>query len=86
MFPELLTFPPNVRVMQNLFLASLIPKLRGCICMILVCTKHFTEFYNSHGGLTEIVPFTNNKNKYFIVQMVANRMVDVNSKQGKSVI
>ena len=30
--------------------------------------------------LTEIVPFTNNKNKYFIAQMVAYTMVDVNSE------
>ena len=54
--------------------------LKISICIILVCTKHFTEFCNSHGGFTEIVPFTNNKNKYFIVQMVAYTMVHVNSE------
>ena len=50
------------------------------ICMNLVCTKRFTEFCDSHGGLTEIVPFTTNKNKYFIAQMVAYTMEDVNSE------
>ena len=56
------------------------------ICIVLVCTKRFTEFYDSHGGLTEIVSFTNNKNKYFIVQMVAYTIVYVNNEQGQSVI
>ena len=54
--------------------------------MNLVCTKRYTEFCDSHGGLTEIVPFTTNKNKYFKVQMVAYTMVDVNSEQGQGVI
>ena len=50
------------------------------ICMNLVCTKRFTEFCDSHCGLTEIVPCTTNKNKYFIAQMVAYTKVDVNSE------
>ena len=48
--------------------------------------KTFHRIYKSHGGLTENVPFTNHKNKHFIVQMVAYTMVDVNSEQGQSVI
>ena len=48
--------------------------------------KHSTAFYKSHDWLTENVPFTNHKNKYFIVQMVAYTMVHVASEQGKSVI
>ena len=31
MFPELVIFPPNARLMQNLFLARLIPDQGGCI-------------------------------------------------------
>ena len=54
--------------------------------MILVCTKRFTEFYKSHGGLTENVPFTNHKNKKIKSQMVAYTTVHVNSEQGQSVI
>ena len=53
------------------------------IHMILKC---FTEIYKSHGGLIENVPFTNHKNKYFIVQMVAYTIAHVNSEQGQSVI
>ena len=48
--------------------------------------KRFTEFYKSHGRLTEYVPFIIHKNKHFIVQMVAYTMVHVNSDQGQSVI
>ena len=48
--------------------------------------KCFTEFYKSHDRLTENVPFTNHKNKYFIVQMVAYTTVHVSSEQGKSVV
>ena len=48
--------------------------------------KRFTEFYKFHDRLTENVPFTNHKNKYFIVQLVAYTMVQVSSEQGKSVI
>ena len=48
--------------------------------------KCFTEIYKSHGGLTENVPFTNHKNKHFIVQMVANTIVHMNSKQDQNVI
>ena len=58
------------------------------IPMILVCTSEMfkREIYISHGGLTENVPFTNHKNRYFIVQMVAYTIVNVNSEQGQSVI
>ena len=42
--------------------------------------KRFTEFYKSHDNLTENVPFTNHKNKYFIVQMVHYIMVHVSSE------
>ena len=48
--------------------------------------KGLTEIYKSHGGLTKNIPFTNHKNKYFIVQMVAYTIVHVNSEQGQSVI
>ena len=48
--------------------------------------KRFTKFYKSHDRLTENVPFTNHKNKYFTGQMVAYTMVHVSSEQGKSVI
>ena len=48
--------------------------------------KCFTEIYKSLGGLTENVPFTNHKNIYFIVQMVACTIVHVNSEQDQSVI
>ena len=48
--------------------------------------KCFREIYISYGGLTETVPFKNNKNKYFIVQMVTYTIVHVNSEQGQGVI
>ena len=51
--------------------------------MIWVC---ISEFYKSLDTLTENFPFTNHKNKYFIVQMVAYTMVHVTSEQDKSVI
>ena len=46
----------------------------------------FYEIYKSHGGLTANIPFTNHKNKYFIVQMVAYTIIHVNSEQDQSVI
>ena len=42
--------------------------------------KHFTEFYKSHDRLTENVHFTNLRNKYFIVEMVAYTMVHLSSE------
>ena len=48
--------------------------------------KCFIEFYKSHARLTKNIPFTNHKNKYFIVQIVAYTMVHVSIEQGKSVI
>ena len=40
--------------------------------MILVCmSERFHRIVQSNDRLTENVPFTNHKNKYFIVQMVA---------------
>ena len=51
--------------------------------MILVNTKRFTQFFKSHGGVTENDPFTVHKN---IAYMVGCTMIDVNSEQGQSVI
>ena len=58
------------------------------IYMILVYISETFQriFYKSHDRLTENVPFTNHKNKYFTVQVIAYTMVHVISEQGKSVI
>ena len=48
--------------------------------------KHFTEFYKSNDRLTENVPSTNHKSKYYVVQMVVYTMVHVSSEPDKSVI
>ena len=53
------------------------------ICGILVWTKRFTEFYKSHGRLTENVPFTNRKKMFYSSNGIIH---NDRCEQGQSVI